>query len=114
MQNVILQLLNDVHLDRKSLRPRFSSNKINKNGFSEIKDIKVEEDQDVEELDICKIKIRYLAHYMITQLENLLLPPNRRLVETLEDLIDFSLKILLNIFENNHNQLFTCIMKVII
>ena len=54
MQNVILQLLNDFHLDRKSLRPRFSSNKINGNSFSEIKDIKVEEDEDIEDLDICK------------------------------------------------------------
>ena len=49
---------------------------------------------------------------MITQVENMLLPPNRKLVETLEDLIDFALKILLNIFEKQHNQLFHCIMRV--
>ena len=50
---------------------------------------------------------------MITQVENMLLPPNRKLVQTLEDLIDFALKILLNIFEKQHHQLFTSIMKVI-
>lgn len=51
---------------------------------------------------------------MITQVENMLLPPNRKLVETLEDLIDFALKILLNIFEKQHTQLFHCIMKVLL
>jgi hypothetical protein len=50
---------------------------------------------------------------MVTQVENMLLPPNRKIVESLDDLIDFALKVLLNIFENHHNQLFTCIMKVI-
>jgi hypothetical protein len=34
-------------------------------------------------------------------------------VESLEDLIDFALKVLLNIFENHHNQLFTSVMKLI-
>jgi len=52
------------------------------------------------------------ANYMHVQVENILLPPNRKLVESLEDLITFALKIMFNIFENNHNQLFTCIKKV--
>jgi hypothetical protein len=46
-------------------------------------------------------------------LENILLPPTRKMILSLEDLVEHALKILLKIHYNEHSQLFTSIMEVV-
>lgn len=48
-----------------------------------------------------------------TSLENLLLPWPRKVIRSLEDLVEFAGKILIKIFSVHHNHLFTCIMEVV-
>jgi hypothetical protein len=45
--------------------------------------------------------------------EKMLLPATRKFVHTFEDLLEYSLKIILKIHSNHHNQLFTTIMEII-
>lgn len=46
-------------------------------------------------------------------LENILLPPTRKMILSLEDLVELALKILLKIHYNEHSQLFTSIMEIV-
>lgn len=50
---------------------------------------------------------------MINQLENMMLPPNRKIVRSMENLLEIVLNLLLSIYENQQTQLFHSIMKVI-
>lgn len=53
MQNVVLEFLSDVNLDRKALRPSFKSGSKTKVEDSGMKDPR-SYDEDEEEFDICK------------------------------------------------------------
>jgi hypothetical protein len=48
---------------------------------------------------------------LIKNMENILLPNNRRIILSMDDMLEYALKILLKIHYNQNNQLFTSIME---
>ena len=101
MITVLKKFIGDITLDSFTIRGNsFRKLDFNNNILTQPDQITEFNNQEIDEVSL-----------MIKEMENILLPSTRRIILSMDDMVEYALKILLKIHYNEHNQLFTSVME---